>query len=165
MTVTLYQTSDDPRVVTKAMTSIATVTAKPTENCSIINPQLILNNSSTPDLTSANYMYISDWSRYYFIDNIVMRPGREIELQGSIDVLTTYDTEIRSCTATVVRSQSVGKPTMIPDNKLPIDPNKKELLTAVSSFHPSGANLYLVRVKESTIKYNPQQQRGDDNGT
>lgn len=151
LTVTLMTTTDDPLVVTKTTSTVATVTAKPYDNCSIGSPRIIINHSAS--LEAVNYMYIADWGRYYFVEPPVVIPGGEILISGNVDVLMSFDAAIRSCPATVIRSESVGAPTMIPDSKLPINPNKKELLTAVKAFTPSGSNCYLVRVRESAIKY------------
>lgn len=129
MNVVLLSTADDPRVVSKQVTAIASATAKPSENCSIINPRLILNY--TGSLTNVNYMYIADFARYYFVDSIILSTGSQIVISGSIDVLKSFDTQIRSCSAAVIRSESVGKPTIIPDSKLPIEPNKYDITSIV----------------------------------
>ncbi len=163
LTVTLMSTTDDPLVVTKTTTTIATVTGKPYENCSIGSPRVIINYAAT--LQAVNYMYIADFGRYYFVEPPVVIPGGEILISGNVDVLMSFDAAIRSCPATVIRSESVGAPTMIPDNKLPINPNKKELLTAVKAFTPTGSNCYLVRVRESAIKYvEPSRKEVIENG-
>lgn len=163
LTVTLMTTTDDPLVVTKTTSTVATVTAKPYENCSIGSPRIIINHAAS--LEAVNYMYISDWGRYYFVEPPVVIPGGEILISGNVDVLTSFDAAIRSCPATVIRSESIGAPTMIPDSKLPINPNKKELLTAVKAFTPSGSNCYLVRVRESAVKYEePSRKEVIENG-
>lgn len=135
LTAVLMSTTDDPLVVSKTTTTIATVTAKPADNCSIGSPRLILHY--TGSLQAVNYMYIPDFGRYYFVEPPVVIPGGEILIAGSVDVLKTYDAALRSCPATVIRSESVGAPTMIPDNKLPIIPNKH---TATSIVLPNTIN-------------------------
>ncbi len=129
MQVRLLSTNDDPRVLSKSTTMIAEISAKPTENCSIINPKLILNYSAA--LAAANYMYIPDFQRYYFIDSLVLSPGSQLILSGTVDVLMTYDAQIRQCSASVVRSESIGKPTIFPDSKLPIEPGKFDVTSIV----------------------------------
>ena len=152
MQVSLLSTTNDTRQLGKTFTTIAAgISVKPTENCSILYPRLILNYSSS--YAAATHIYIPDFGRYYYIKDTILRTGSEIEIACQVDVLATYSTAIKQCSVAVVRSESIGAPTMLPDNKLPVNPNKKELLTAVSTFHPSGANCYLVRVKESMIKY------------
>jgi len=150
MNVTLYNCTDDPRVVNKTLTSGVSVTATPMESCSIYTPRLILAYVST--LVDVNYMYISDFGRYYFITDISVNPGGQIEIMGSVDVLKSFSAGIKAAKATIVRSESIGAPTMIPDDRLPINPTKKDLLTAVNNFTTKQGNMYLVRVKESSYK-------------
>ena len=152
MTVTLYKTSDDPRVVNKTLTAVGnTISATAKGNFSIISPTLILDY--TGSMTGVNYFYITDFGRYYYITDISLDIGGRIVISGAIDVLKTYATGIGNATATVIRSESVGKPTMIPDSKLPVNPNTKELKTAYKSFTPTGSNLYLVRLRDNARKY------------
>ena len=159
MNVSLYNCTDDPRVVDKTLTSPISVTATPLQSCSIYTPRLIL--AYTDALKSVNYMYISDFNRFYFITNINVTPGGQIEITGSVDVLMSFRTAIRNCAATIVRSESIGAPTMIPDSKLPINPVKKELLTAVKNFRTKPGNMYLVRLRDSTYTYVEPSNGGD----
>lgn len=159
MTVTLYNCTDDPRVVNKTLTSGTSVTATPMESCSIYTPRLILAYNST--LVNVNYMYISDFGRYYFITDISVNPGGQIEITGSVDVLKSFSAGIKAAKATIVRSESIGAPTMIPDSKLPINPVKKELLTAVKNFKTKQGNMYLVRLRDSTYTYVEPEEEGD----
>ena len=44
----------------------------------------------------------------------------------------TYRTELLSVPATVLRNEAIG-PTYAPDSQLPIDPNRVEIVTALSN--------------------------------
>lgn len=152
MTVILYSTSDDNRVLNKSLTAIATITASPLENCTLLNPRMRFRYNAS--LKSANYMYIPDFNRYYYIRSMSVNTGGEYEAVGDVDVLKTYASDIRNAQATIIRSESIGGPTYIPDSKLPVNPNKKELRTAKQDFNTSSDNnIYLVRLKSSKIKY------------
>lgn len=140
MTVTLYQTSDDRRVVTKTLTAIASnVTIVPKEQLDILTPRIRLAWNTS--YLAANYMYISDLGRYYFISDMLLNTGHNIDIIGNVDVLMTYDAQIRALNATIIRSESVGHPTIIPDSKLPIDPNRQDvrsILFAADPFNDGG---------------------------
>lgn len=140
MNLTLYKTSDDERVLNKTITSVATVTAEPTENVDILAPEMIIEYDST--YLAANYCYISDFSRYYYIRDIVLLRGHRCKLVLYVDVLKTYNEAIRDCKALITRSETKGKPTQIPDNKLPIDPNRNELLSILFSKNPFNIDPY-----------------------
>ena len=71
------------------------------EGCSIINPVLIFDRTVVGH--TYNYVYIPDFSRYYFVDDIVYENAR-ITYYCSVDVLATYKTTIGNSSQYVLRS-------------------------------------------------------------
>lgn len=126
MTVNLYKCSDDIRVVNKTLSDALVVTAIPYDNCSITAP--ILRLSTYTDISEYNYFQIVDWGRYYFIRDVVTISGGAVLLMGDIDVLKTYASQIPELTGCIIRSESIGKPTEVVDNSLPINPNVKNTI-------------------------------------
>ena len=103
--VKLYNNASDNRVVHKAITQIGTDrTCQITDNCDVTNPRIILNMNSG-DL-SANYMYIADFNRYYYITGITILNGNQTEISGHCDVLMSFWTYIKNCQCTAGRSSS-----------------------------------------------------------
>lgn len=125
MTLTLYTTTDDNRVVNKELTTLGSATLRPTESLDLMTPRFVVDYNST--YYGANYCYCDTLGRYYYINDISLETGRRMVLHCSMDVLKTYASYLAGVKATVIRSQSVGSPTPIPDKKLPIDPNRYEL--------------------------------------
>ena len=122
MLVNLYSCADDVRRYRKNLTLIAEgINAKPTQPCSVLQPTLILNN--TANYINANYIYIPDWSRYYFCTATLLT-GAEIQLQCDVDVLMSYD--LTECDTMVIRSEQAGI-NYIPDKQLPVDPSRSNL--------------------------------------
>jgi hypothetical protein len=71
---------------------------------SVTNPILNLNLSSA-DALGYNYMYIPEFKRYYFIDDIVYTGGIFIwDVYAHVDVLATYYNDITSSTQYIARS-------------------------------------------------------------
>lgn len=134
MILTLMSSTDDERVLDKTTSTVATVTAEPTENVDILTPEMIIENNTA--YLAANYCYIEEFSRYYYIKDITLMRGHRCKLSLYIDVLMTYSTAIRECSGVITRSESAGKPTQIPDDRLPIDPNRNELLSILFSRTP-----------------------------
>lgn len=118
--------SSDRRVLNKVTTTIKTITATPTGEINILHPTLILEYDGA--ILNANYCYIPNFNRYYYL-SITLDKGKRMILNCSVDVLKTYATQIKNRQGTILRSESIGKPTQIVDNKLPIDPNRHELKT------------------------------------
>ena len=135
MIVNLYRCSDDRRVVSKTLTPIATnVSIIPKDQCDILMPRIRLAWNSS--YLSANYMQIPDLGRYYYISDMILNIGHNINIIGNVDVLKSYDAQIRAITATIIRSESVGSPTPIPDSQLPIDPNREDIVSILFDRDP-----------------------------
>ena len=134
MTLYLYNISADTRCLTKVIvgTTPAIKTAadiKPTEGVDVLSPAFILGYDSS--YLSCNYLYCSELKRYYYITEMTIDTAQRIHVQCSVDVLQTYASSILNCMATVVRSESVGRPTMYTDSKLPVYPTKKNVTSIV----------------------------------
>lgn len=151
MTINIYKTSADNRALDKLTnaqlvgTSISTIDA-PHDN-DILNPVFIIASNSTA--YTANYLYCATYGRYYFIDSITTMTGGRMALKCSVDVLQTYATDIKKCSANIIRTASKGAPTMFTDNKLPVYPSKK-IITSItsaetsSSFSADGGYCYVL---------------------
>lgn len=75
------------------------------DNTSILKP-IIRVRSSAAAITSYNYMYISEFNRYYFIDDIVSINNGLWEISAHVDVLQTYRQEILNQEAVIRRQQN-----------------------------------------------------------
>ena len=104
MTLKLYKNKSDKNVVNKTITqSGSDISGTLREDCSIINPVISIQGLS--DL-KVNYAYITEFGRYYYINNIVCK-GKLFELQMHVDVLMSFGTEILDNTAVISRQQSM----------------------------------------------------------
>ena len=120
MIVLLMRTNDDAKTLSKTAVTLATVNAIPYEQFNVLHPRLILEWNA--ELKSANYCFIPDFGKYYFL-SMTLDKGKQMILNCDVDPLKSWDVAIRGLTGTILRSESVGKPTAIKDDKLPIDPN------------------------------------------
>lgn len=129
MQITIYINTADSRVANKSghLTTIASLSGRPTEADSIVTPQIIVDWK--PQYNRVNYAYIVDFGKYYFIKDIVVKSGGQAILYLDADDRYNWYDYYKSKTAIITRSEKIGAPTEIPDSKLPIDPNRHELLT------------------------------------
>lgn len=128
MTITLYRNTSPVNAVRKNLSlvkSFSNVTN--IDNLDILNPVIIVDYSIT--IPTVNYMYIADFRRYYFIDNIELMSGQRVKITAHVDVLHTYSTAntleiIQHTKARVIRSESAngGKIGLFPDNNLNLSP-------------------------------------------
>lgn len=90
--------------VTKSTTLLKTLTGSLKESCSIIDP-VIKIEAQLVELTNANYMYIADFQRYYFINNIISLTEDLQEIHCHVDVLNSFKAEIRANSAIIRRQE------------------------------------------------------------
>ena len=108
MKISLYYNNSDDRKLNKNLQfkkQIKDVKLK--EKWSIINPVLILSRKNFNDFNKMNYVYIEDFRRYYFIQNMEFINSNVI-LDLQIDVLTTYASPIKSLSCLVKRQEKVS---------------------------------------------------------
>lgn len=141
MTCYLYNISADARKVDKVELDVtpyteAYTTVKPTASLDIITPTFVFDYSAAA--LACNYLYCSEFERFYFVTNIAVDTAGRINISCAIDVLQTYSAAIKNCRTTVIRTATGGKPTMYVDSKFPVYPSKK-VVTSVTSAETSGS--------------------------
>lgn len=71
------------------------------DQTSILRPTIRIRTSES--IHTFNYMYIAEFERYYFIDDIVSVNNGVWEVSGHVDVLETYKNSILSNDAVIKR--------------------------------------------------------------
>ena len=108
MNVYFYRTSDPREKVTKKTTVVQIVpnaTVRSQDGISIMDPVITIATTNTALLT-ANYMFIPQFARYYFITSIKEIRNGLIEFKAHCDVLMTYGSQIRNLKATIARQEN-----------------------------------------------------------
>ena len=123
MTIYLYNSADDKRVVHKTLTGGYSISAVLLETSSVINPRLKL--AWNDNYVSCNYLHIPAFNRFYFINNISADVGGIAIIDAHVDVLKTYASAFENCAAVVTRAARLNqrgsvRSSYIPDSKLPI---------------------------------------------
>ena len=101
MTAILYNNTSDSREINKNLTELSTVNITLYLDTNVINPVFKLKNF----INNANYMYVPDLHRYYYINNYTLS-NQCVYLHCSVDVLTTYKTEILNNECLISRSEN-----------------------------------------------------------
>lgn len=104
LTATLKVNSSPVEKIGKTLSTGTDFSVTLKEGTSVLKPVLLLKSSSS--LSGFNYMYISDFNRYYFIDDIKSIRNDLWEVSGHVDVLETYATAILSNQAVIKRQQN-----------------------------------------------------------
>ena len=121
MIVTLYKNSSDNIVVSKSIEELKTYTTVLLfKDSSILSPTLIF---TTSDVVNANYLYITEWKRYYYITDITILDNNKAVVKCNVDVLMSFKNEILNTKQNIVRSQNRYNMYMI-DDKMKVLCNK-----------------------------------------
>ena len=104
MIIHIQQTTSEKNRIGKSISTLYTAHGALREETSIINPVIRISGANVPSLKNANYMYIPDFNRYYFITDIKSIRNGLIEISGHVDVLQTYAGQIRNNTAIIKRN-------------------------------------------------------------
>ena len=121
MQITLYQNSSEKNKIGKVLTSVGVLTGTLRGEASIIHPEILIEYS---DPTAFNYCYIDTFTRYYYVDDVVVVRAGLLRLILSVDVLETYKTAILA--QNVVASRSESSPNFyLPDENWKVNAKTK----------------------------------------
>lgn len=107
MKVYIYKTNSEKNKLNKELTLVKELDVKILNNTEILKPIIEIAHIPFEEVTKANYMYIPDLNRYYFIDNMELMTGGNVYISGSVDVLMSYMASILELTGTVKRAESM----------------------------------------------------------
>lgn len=135
LTVQIGKTFDDPKELQKTISWLEdSFSCKPSEPCNILSPVLILGYNA--NIINCNYVYISDWHRFYFYKDPQILTGGRMSLQLSIDPLYTWASTILNSEGIIIRA-TLPAPTLIPDGQYPLITSQRVIQNAVFS-NPNG---------------------------
>lgn len=99
--VIFYKTNSDPRALNKNLIEIGSLSCELRDKTSIDKPSMLVSLPAT--YKAANYMYIADFNRYYFI-TATIENGAMCRLEGKSDVLMSFKTGIKNTKALLNRT-------------------------------------------------------------
>lgn len=124
---------------------VAAPDCKLKENTSIMNPSIIITGLGS--WTTVNYVYIPDFRRYYFIQNVTAINSTTCQIDLDVDVLASFKSSITAQTFTVERCSNAPEKWTLSD---PLIYPKYEWHDSVSSAQKSDwwsdTGSFLVRV-------------------
>ena len=111
-----YQYTNEKDLVTKTtyLTSTLLEYGQFTEEVDILNPSFIIQLDSF----IYNYFYIPQFSRYYFVTNITSLRKGLWRISGHVDVLYSYDSDIRKQYGYIVRNERNPYGLVLPDERV-----------------------------------------------
>ena len=136
MTITFYNNESDAIEVSKKITSVSSINnAKIINETDILNPSIIVSRNFYDNIIlQANYLYIDNLHRYYYINNISFADSM-IVIDCTVDVLMSYKNGIRNITCTVTRNENLKNGYLNDDNY-----NIQAYKQVVCKMFPNGIN-------------------------
>ena len=104
MEIILYYNNSEKIKLDKELTQIGNIEGRLFQNTSITKPSIMFDLDTA--VFSANYLYISQFNRYYFITDVVNVSANKWQIQARVDVLTSFKSAIRENTAIIERQEN-----------------------------------------------------------
>ena len=104
--VTFYVNNSENYRADKSLTQVLNTSVALKGGSGVENVELDINTSV--DITQCNYMYISDFGRYYFITSIAVIRNDVYRVSAHVDVLSTYKSQVRSLSAIIARQETLA---------------------------------------------------------
>lgn len=102
MNATLYWNKSDKRYLNKTLEKVKDIDIQFIEDSSIVNPRF--KYAASTNCIQANYIFVPDLARYYYINNYTVSSGYII-LECHVDVLMSYRNEILEENVIIKRSE------------------------------------------------------------
>lgn len=101
MTAILYNNKSDNREINKNIAEISTIDVTLYMDTNLLKPILKVKTFNN----NANYIYVPNLGRYYYIDNCTLS-NQCVYLHCSVDVLMSYKTELLNTECLISRSET-----------------------------------------------------------
>lgn len=106
MNITLYTNNSAKNVADKQLTAIGSIITGQLRNESSVIDPVIRFEGDISIYKHANYMFIEDFARYYYITDLKSIRNGLFEVTAHVDPLTTYKTQLRALNAVIYRQQN-----------------------------------------------------------
>lgn len=107
MDIVFYNNLSDYNTLNKTLEEVTTISGTLRESCDVINPMIRIEHHG---VIHANYCYIPDFGRYYFIVNQTILLNDIVVVELHVDVLESFKEEILNLSCMVNNSSSDNDP-------------------------------------------------------
>ncbi len=105
MIIKLYNTNSTNNTIGKILTNETEYNIKFKGIADIKKPIVIINSET---FLNFNYAYISDFNRYYFIENIEIQPNNIYTLNLNVDVLESFKNDILASKGMITKQTNIN---------------------------------------------------------
>lgn len=138
LTIKLYNcTAENNRVdKTNFLTLVETITGTLRESTSILDCDIEIEYNKFPDF---NYIYIQEFNRYYFVEDIISIVNNLWSVSLSVDVLMSFKDNLLECRAFIDRNEKYYAPYSIDTERVIRQGSNNESIemTTVTAGYPN----------------------------
>lgn len=102
MEIRLYNNTSDEKIVNKSISLVATLQGELKEETSLISPSIRLNLNDV----NFNYIYIPEFGRYYYVNEIRNIRKNLWEIDCHVDVLMSFKGQFKGLRAMIERTEN-----------------------------------------------------------
>ena len=135
-TVTIYQNSSNPNVMTKSLSGATNVTCEFKKPIDVENPEIYISAADTYD--KYKYCYISEFGRYYYM-KCIGGTSQTLTFQCTSDPLMSFKSAILASNAVIARNPWKYD-LYVPDPKMPMESRTVRGTYKFTGNHFSGSN-------------------------
>lgn len=145
--ITFYSNEADPRVLNKVpyLTQMASITGEFKDVVSVEKPTILIEGMQ---LLNANYIYIQELQRYYFINEPKLIRGNMFEIECREDYLYSWKTRIENLDGLVTKQENPShngiNTFMKYPQDVPIEADDETQPIDITSNGFAGANYYVT---------------------
>lgn len=137
MNITLYRNNSEKNRLNKVLTIVENYNnATLREHDTSIEKPVIRFTRSSP--TGFNYVFIEEFRRYYFVDDIIIINNGMLSLKLSVDVLMSFKTQILAQKAIIEKSTNNSNYYLRDNNWMITAKTKTDILNFSNGFLNSG---------------------------
>lgn len=153
MNIIIYQSLSESNVVNKQLTELANANGTLREETSIIDPVILFEDNSN-GFTLANYIYIPDFNRYYFINDITSVRNGLWQISCHVDVLMSWKNYFLNLSGIVARQENLYN-LYLNDDKFLVNSNRQFVTKAFPNRVTEGGLCYVMTVAGGDINNVP----------
>lgn len=115
------------------------------DRSSVIDPVIRIEKTTPPPQSYYNYMYIPEFERYYFINDITTVVNQIWEIRAHVDVLFTYCSTIKNTKCIISKTENVNDANLyLNDGSFVMDSRKyNQVIQFPSGLSDSGHNILI----------------------
>lgn len=145
MDITFYTNNSEPNKIDKNLTTLYTLSGTLKEECSITDPVVLIESAT---VVTANYAYIPDFGRVYFVKDIVNVSRTHWRVSMHCDVLSSFKDEIKACDCVMERNE-FDYNLYLADRKMLVETDKFTITNRIGSTDFSGHNNIILMMANS----------------